>query len=108
MRDNILFSLFIGILVYAASVLVSLFLQYPLSQVLYNGLLSLLITGFGVFAVTIFLENFDSLKKTEKKDEIKNEMESSDENRQSREDDSEDEFSPMDPTVLEVEDEDNS
>ena len=125
MKNNILLSIFVGIIVYSITILVSIFLGLPLSRVLYNGVLGLLIFGCGTFLLTIYLDKFDesdsNLDKfndgeNEKQEAVQpnnedyNENEDDNENvveDQQEDEDNDEEFSPMDPTVLEVEEESN-
>ena len=111
MRENILFSLFFGIIAYSITVLISLLLGHPLAKVLYNGLIALFIILLLTFAITIFLEKENFSNSKDDNEDEDNSIDADDkklsENDDNKEENQDDEFSPMNPTVLEVEEEDN-
>ena len=108
MRENILFSLLAGIIAYSLTVLVSLLAGVPLPKVLYNGLIALFLISVGVFLLTFFLdksdfEQFDNKQSSQNNKATTNESQNSEIKNEDDED-----FSPMDPTVLEVEEEEEN
>jgi len=113
MRNNILISLFTGILAYSLTTLINLINANPLKTVLYNGLISLFIVAIITFLITYILDNYQPEKNSKKEtagDNNKKKNNKSNRNKKEvkEESEAEDEFSPMNPTVLEVEEEESN
>lgn len=115
MRNNILISLFAGIIAYSLTTLMNLINANPLKSVLYNGLMALFVVAIITFLITYILDNYQPEKNSKKgtagdKNKKKNNKSNRGEKEAEAEDENEveDEFSPMDPTVLEVEEEESN
>ena len=113
MRNKVLISLFTSILAYSITTLINLLYANPLKEVLYNGLIALFITAIITFLITYILDNYQPEKNSKKgtAGDMKEKANSkSNREKKSAEDENEakDEFSPMDPTVLEVEEEESN
>ncbi len=108
MRENILFSLLAGIIAYSITVLISLISGFPLPQVLYNGLIALFLISIGILLLTVYLDRSDFNQSTGNRETQNNDNSTENEAKNSNNENEEDEFSPMDPTVLEVEEEEEN
>ncbi|MGM0409725.1 MAG: hypothetical protein ACQEQF_03090 [Bacillota bacterium] len=110
MRENILFSLFLGIISYSLTVLINLLRGLHLSKVLYSGIIVFILVFILILllvtSLSYFSSNSSKNKKGKKKVKSTNESTNNEkENNKQKMENEEDEFSPMDPTVLEVEEE---
>ena len=116
MRNKVLISLFTSILAYSITTLINLMYANPLKEVLYNGLIALFITAIITFLITYILDNYQPDKNSKKgtagdmKEKANNKSNREKKSAEDQEDqnEAEDEFSPMDPTVLEVEEEESN
>ena len=113
MRNNLVISLFTSIIAYSITTLINLLYANPLKEVLYNGLIALFLVAIITFLITYILDNYQPEKNSKKdtagdKNNKKNNISSSGEKESQDESEAEDEFSPMDPTVLEVEEEESN
>ncbi|HKL76284.1 MAG TPA: hypothetical protein VJ881_09480 [Halanaerobiales bacterium] len=112
MRNNILISLFTGIIAYSLTTLINLINANPLKEVLYNGIIALFVVALITFLITYILDNYqpdkNSKKGTAGDNNKKKNNKSNREEKEAEEESKEDEFSPMDPTVLEVEEEESN
>ena len=113
MRNNLVISLFTSIIAYSITTLINLLYANPLKEVLYNGIIALFLVAIITFLITYILDNYQPEKNSKKdtagdKNNKKNNISSSGEKESQDESEAEDEFSPMDPTVLEVEEEESN
>ncbi|MGM0437066.1 MAG: hypothetical protein ACQEQD_02220 [Bacillota bacterium] len=113
MKNNVLISLFTAILAYSITTLINLLYGNPLKEVLYNGLIALFIAAIITFLITYILDNYQPDKNSKKetagdRNSRKNNKSNRDGKESEEQNEDEDEFSPMDPTVLEVEEEESN
>ena len=116
MKDNLLLSVFIAFLSYSITTLINLLTGNPLKEVLYNGLIALFIAAIITFLITYILDNYQTNKNSKKEmagdnnksKNNKSNKENNEKNNIEKQNKEAEEFSPMDPTVLEVEEEESN